>query len=83
MDRSESPKTKMATTTAKEIPDALRNFDQLPDTAYVRLPVVCGLFGFSSATLWRKVKDGFPRPRKLSTRITGWNVGELRQVLDK
>lgn len=65
-----------------ELPSALRNFDQLPDTAHVRQPVVKALFSCSDATVWRRVKDGgIPRPHKLSPRVTAWNVGELRRAL--
>lgn len=64
------------------IPDALRNFDSQPDSAYVRQPVVEGLFACSSATVWRMVKRGtLPAPRKLSERVTAWNVGQLRAAL--
>jgi predicted DNA-binding transcriptional regulator AlpA len=69
-------------TTAGELPTALRNFHELPDDAYVRQPVVEGLFGISPSTVWRRVKDGgLPRPRRLSSRMTIWNVGELRRAL--
>ena len=64
------------------IPDALRNFDSLPDSANVRQPVVQALVGCSSATVWRMVKRGtLPAPRKLSTNVTAWNVGDLRKAL--
>ena len=64
------------------IPDALKNFDSLPDSANVRQPVVQGLFGCSSATVWRNVKKGIiPTPKKLSERVTAWNVGDLRKAL--
>ena len=64
------------------IPDALKNFDSLPDSANVRQPVVEALFGCSATTVWRMVKRGtLPAPRKLSDRITAWQVGELREVL--
>lgn len=64
------------------IPDALRNFDSLPDSANVRQPVVQALVGCSAATVWRMVKRGtLPKPRKLSERLTAWNVGELRKAL--
>jgi predicted DNA-binding transcriptional regulator AlpA len=65
-------------------PDALKNFDSAPDSANVRLPVVQSLFACSAATVWRMVKRGtLPAPRKLSERVTAWNVGELRQFLAK
>lgn len=64
------------------IPDALKNFDTLPDAANVRDKVVAGLFGCSVPTVWRMAKDGrLPRPRKLSKRVTAWNVGQLRATL--
>ena len=64
------------------IPDALKNFDSLPDSANVRQPVVQGLVGCSHATIWRMVKKGsLPAPRKLSERVTAWNVGDLRKAL--
>jgi len=64
------------------IPDALRNFDSLPDSANVRQPVVQALYGCSSATVWRNVRKGvIPAPRKLSERVTAWNVGDLRKAL--
>jgi predicted DNA-binding transcriptional regulator AlpA len=64
------------------IPDALKNFDSLPDSANVRQPVVEALVGCSAATIWRMVKRGtLPAPRKLSERVTAWNVGDLRKAL--
>lgn len=66
----------------KNLPDALVNFDRLPDTANVRLPVVRALLGCSTSSIWRMSADGrIPAPKKLSTGITAWNVGELRKVL--
>lgn len=65
------------------VPDALRNFDYLPDAASVRLPVVCALTGAAPNTVWRMSKDGrLPAPRKMGLKITAWNVGELRQKLN-
>lgn len=69
----------MSSTTNKSIPDALRHFDALPDSAYVRLPVIQGLDACSPATVWRRVKAGtFPAPEKLSAGISAWNVGVIR-----
>lgn len=63
-------------------------FDALPDSAFIReaqlvhspkRPETLALLPFSPATLWRKVKAGtFPRPVKLSDRVTGWQVGAVR-----
>lgn len=69
-------------TQSSAISDALKNFDSLPDSANVRQPVVEALIGCSAATVWRMVKRGtLPAPRKLSERVTAWNVGALRKVL--
>ena len=66
------------------IPNALENFDRLPNSANVAQPVVEGLYGISGPTLWRRVKDGtIPKPRKLSPRCTRWSVGEIRAALAK
>jgi len=64
------------------IPEALVNFDKLPDSAYVRLPVMRGLYGVSSASIWRGVKKlTIPTPIKLTERTTAWNVGLIRKSL--
>lgn len=61
----------------------LENFDSLPDSANVRVPVVAGLYGYSIPTVWRNARLGLiPKPRKLSDRVTAWNVGELRKALN-
>lgn len=66
----------------EEIPEALRHFESLPDSALVRQRVVQGLFAISPATVWRRVHEGaLPAPRRHGARTTAWNVGELRAVL--
>lgn len=66
----------------RTIPDALANFDQLPDSAYIRLPVMIGLFGVSAASIWRGVKNqSIPTPVKLTERTTAWNVRLVREAL--
>jgi predicted DNA-binding transcriptional regulator AlpA len=43
---------------------SLQHFDQYPNSASVRLPVVMALFACSSATVWRRVKSGhIPQPK--------------------
>ncbi len=71
-----------ALASSSALPEALRNFDSLPDAANVRQPVVEGLFDISGPTVWRWVKSGLlPEPRKQSKGVTTWNVGELRRRL--
>lgn len=63
-------------------------FDALPDSAYIReaqlvqrrnRPETPVPLPFSAPTLWRKVRQGtFPKPVKLSERVTAWNVGIVR-----
>ena len=66
----------------KSIPDALSNFDHLPESAYIRLPVMVGLFGLSAASIWRGVKNhSIPSPVKLTERTTAWNVRLVREAL--
>ncbi|MCE7915748.1 MAG: transcriptional regulator [Nitrosomonas sp. PRO4] len=66
----------------KQPPTSLINFDSLPDAAFVRVGTVAGLFDCSVVTVWRKAKDGtIPKPKKLSARVTGWRVGDLRATL--
>lgn len=52
----------------------------LPATGYIRQSqLIPAIIPFSSATLWRKVKSGqFPRPVKLSERVTAWAVEDIR-----
>jgi len=65
----------------------LANFDVLPDSAFIResqlvqrpLKDTLAPLPFSAPTPWRKVKDGtFPKPVKLSAKVTAWKVGEVR-----
>jgi hypothetical protein len=61
---------------------AKSNFDNLPATSFVRLPVVRGLLGgVSAATVWRLARAGTLKTYKLTPRTTTFNVGELRVVL--
>lgn len=63
-------------------------FDALPDNGFIResqlvqspkRPGVPAPLPFSAPTLWRKVKAGtFPKPVKLSERVTAFNVGAVR-----
>ena len=66
----------------------LSAFDLLPDSAFIResqlvqspkRPGLLAPLPFSAPTLWRMVKAGtFPKPVKLSQRVTAWNIGAVR-----
>ncbi len=66
-------------------------FDNLPDTAFIReaqlvrsprRPGATPVLPISAPTLWRRVRDGsFPKPVKLSERVTAWRVGDVRAWL--
>ena len=63
------------------LPVALTQFDNLPDSAHVRLPVVAAWRGISTASVWRHVKAGLlPKPVKLGPNTTAWRVGDLRRA---
>lgn len=85
--------TRSKTPIASSIPaaKALINpsiFDALPDSAFIResqlvqspkRPNTPTPLPFSAPTLWRMVARGtFPKPIKLSERVTCWKVGEVR-----
>ena len=60
----------------------LAQFDTLPESAHVRLPVVAALHGIGPATVWRWVRAGrLPTPVKLGPNTTAWRVGELRRAM--
>lgn len=63
-------------------------FDALPDSGFAReahlvmspkRPEHPAPLPFSAPTLWRKVAAGtFPKPVKLSERVTAWKVSDVR-----
>lgn len=64
-------------------------FDALPDSAWLREAQLVrspkspesaiAPLPFSAPTLWRMVKQGkFPKPTKLSARVTAWQAGQVR-----
>ena len=64
------------------LPDSFLSFDELPNSAFVRLPVLEKLYACSASTIWRLVSKGrIPSPQKLSHRVTVWNVGQLRNSI--
>lgn len=70
--------------TQKVPPDLITSFDELPDSSLVRLNqlISTSVIPFSATTAWRRVREGtFPKPVTISTQVTAWRVGEIRQWL--
>jgi prophage regulatory protein len=59
-------------------------FDNLPASGYIRqAQLIPHVVPFSSATLWRRCSQGlFPKPVRLSERVTAWRVGDVREWLE-
>ena len=59
---------------------------ELPFTGFLRLSAIIapnGPIPESKSTWWAGIKDGrFPKPVKLSTRITAWRVEDIRALID-
>ena len=83
------PKTPIASSIPAQKPPINPSiFDALSDSAFIResqlvqspsRPDTPAPLPFSAPTLWRKVKAGtFPKPIKLSERVTAWQVGAVR-----
>lgn len=76
-----TPTASYEAATTPLVPVALAGFDQLPDSALVRKPIVSALFGIHPATVWRHVQaKTFPAPLKVG-HATVWRVGDLRAKL--
>jgi prophage regulatory protein len=68
------------------------SFDLMLDSAFIReaqlvqspkRPTTPAPLPFSAPTLWRKVAAGtFPKPFKLSERVTAWKVGAVREWIN-
>lgn len=51
---------------------------------YLRLPQVLEVIPVSRSTWWQGVKTGrFPKPVKLSARITAWRVEDIRALMNE
>jgi predicted DNA-binding protein (UPF0251 family) len=60
---------------------ALRDFDQLPDSAHIRPNACAQLMGMSTATFWRLVSSGRLKTHKLTERTTTVKAGDLRAFM--
>ncbi len=55
----------------------------LPETGFVRLPIILKLFPIGRSTWWQGVKDGkYPKPVKLGERTTAWRVEDIKSLIE-
>lgn len=54
----------------------------LPETGFVRLPVILAVFPVSRSAWWAGVKSGkYPQAVKLSERTTAWRAEDIRALI--
>ncbi len=57
-------------------------YSALPETGFVRLPIILSVFPVSRSAFWAGVKSGkYPKPVKLSERTTAWKVEDIRALI--
>jgi predicted DNA-binding transcriptional regulator AlpA len=65
---------------------------QLPETGFLRLPQILGdkkrgtapIIPVSKSCWWDGVRTGkFPKPVKLSSRVTAWRAEDIRNLIEK
>ncbi|MEQ8829768.1 MAG: AlpA family phage regulatory protein [Alphaproteobacteria bacterium] len=54
----------------------------LPETGFVRLPIILKVFPVSKSTWWAGVKaQHYPQPVKLGPKVTAWRVEDIRALI--
>ena len=54
----------------------------LPETGFVRLPVVLAVFPISKSSFYAGIQKGiYPAPIKLSERTSAWKVEDIRKLI--
>lgn len=71
------------TDTTKLIPEAVKQFDNYPDSAFIRPQIAKILLGVSIATFWRLAKSGQIKTHKLTERTTTVKVSDLRAFMSE
>lgn len=56
----------------------------LPEIGFVRLKDILKVFPVSKSTWWLGVKKGqYPKPVKLSSKITAWKAEDIHQLINQ
>lgn len=54
----------------------------LPETGFVRLPLILAVFPVSRSAWWAGCKSGkYPQPIKLGERTTAWRAEDIRALI--
>ncbi len=76
------PKTSSSSLPSPQPPDIPTPFGSI--RPLLRQPQVLSLVPFSRATLFRSIKaDKFPRPVKLSERVSAWRSEDIQAWMDR
>lgn len=65
----------------ESIPEAVKQFDNYPDSAFIRPHIAKILLGVSIATFWRLARSGQIKTYKLTERTTTVRVSDLRAFM--
>ncbi|WP_323972266.1 helix-turn-helix transcriptional regulator [Aeromonas hydrophila] len=58
---------------------SLHTLSELPQEGFVRVDTLAKVLGIAVVTVWRwSAKGNFPKPVKLSERVTAWRAEEVR-----
>jgi prophage regulatory protein len=61
----------------------IQQLSELPQTGLLRVKQVLRFVPVSRSNWWAGVKAGrFPKPFKLSERVTVWRVADIRKVIE-
>jgi predicted DNA-binding transcriptional regulator AlpA len=62
----------------------MQDRNTLPETGFIRLPIILRVFPVGKSTWWAGVKEGrYPQPVKLGPRITAWRVDDIRALIEE
>lgn len=54
------------------------------DVGFYRIKDLLSIIPVSKSTIWQWIKDGkFPRPTKMSSRVTVWSKKQIHEFMDQ
>ena len=62
----------------------MNEYTSLPETGFVRLPVILKVIPIGKSSWWNGVKSGrFPQSGKLGPRTTAWRAEDIQELIKK